>query len=252
MTAGSLFRRAALAALALVLASCADQASPIDEGSTLGPGDPSIAMAAGGGTTLSFNGGDANASTPLGSVLSTQVDQLQISLDLRYDGPNAAHAHQTVYYTGHGAFTGWGIIILSQADGAADGTLCLLSGGINIPCSPWVLTPGTWHHISARRVDQAVTVTMDDLTWDAGILPVNPVGTNHAFQERTTIGGDGTFDAPSGDFNGAIDRVSVRDLAGDHWIERWNFNAGQGTTAVGANGTVLQIGHAQWARRGGN
>ena len=36
------------------------------------------------------------------------------------------------------------------------------------------------------------------------------------------------------------------------WIERWNFNERTGSTASGANGTVLQLGNTAWTGRGGN
>ncbi|HEX7937690.1 MAG TPA: hypothetical protein VF483_01790 [Gemmatimonadaceae bacterium] len=238
--------RLVLVGSAVALASCAEAVSPVSMASA----DGATANAAGGGTTLYFNGVNANASTPLGTVLTTQIDNLEVDVMVRYDGPNANHSHQTVYYNGHGAVTGWGIIIQAQADGDPDGSLAILAGGIDIPLTGMTLTIGKWQHIVARRVNQQVSVTLDDRTVDLGGLGVHPVGQGYASIERTTIGGDGTFDSPSGSFNGAIDNVKVRDLANDQWIERWNFNAGQGTTTTGVNGTVLGIGNAVWARRG--
>ena len=55
---------------------------------------------------------------------------------------------------------------------------------------------------------------------------MNPVAGGFAEIERRSVGGDGTFDGPTGDFHGAIDRVRVRDLITETWIERWNFNEG--------------------------
>jgi hypothetical protein len=237
--------RIALAGLIIIAASCADQpTAPLSA-------TQDASLAAGGGTSLAFNGVNANASTPLGTVLTTQIDDIAVDATVRWAGPNAANAHQMIYYNGHGAVTGWGIIVMSVADGAPqDGTIGILAGGIAIPLTPFVLQPGVWHQVQAERRASIVTVTFDDQTYEVGGLGVNPIGGFFAGIERTSIGGDGTFDAPTGNFNGSIDKVRVRDLASGQWLERWNFNAGQGTTATGVNGTVLNIGSATWARRG--
>jgi hypothetical protein len=238
VTTRSLLRSLTLAGVAFALSACADS-MPTSPLST----DAAVATAAGGGTTLFFNGANANTSTPLGTVLTTQIDNIAVEATVRYDGANAANGHQMIYYNGHGAVSGWGIIVI-------DGMIGILAGGIDIPMTPFTITDGTWHHVYAERRDQQVTVVFDGETFVIGGLGVNPVGGFFAGIERTSVGGDGTFDAPTGDFNGAIDNVKVRDLNTDQWIERWNFNAGSGTTATGVNGNVLQIGNAVWARRG--
>jgi hypothetical protein len=181
---------------------------------------------------------------------SAQIDNIEVDVMARFDGPNAASSHQILYYNGHGGVSGWGIILLNAAHGFPDGSIGILQGGIDIPMTGLVMTPGVWHHISARRHNQVITVTLDDVTVNLGPRGVNPVGGGFSFIERTTVGGDGTFDSPTGNFNGAIDRVRVRDLNTDAWIERWNFNAGEGPTGTGVNGTVLHLGNTVWARRG--
>ena len=238
MTTKSLFRRLTLAGAALALSACAESmpTSPLSN-------DAAVANAAGGGTTLFFNGANANASTPLGTVLTTQIDNISVEATFRNDGPNAVGSHQMIYYNGHGAVTGWGLIVIG-------GQLGILAGGIDIPMTPFMVADGNWHHVYAERRNQVVTVVLDGVTHVIGGLGVNPIGGFFAGIERTSVGGDGTFNAPSGDFNGAIDNVKVRDLNTDQWVERWNFNAGSGTTATGVNGTVLQVGNAVWARRG--
>lgn len=232
-------RRLAITA-AIMSAACNDAAAPTSL-SVQG----AVADAAGGGTTLFFNGVNANASGPLGSLVTHQIDNVGIEATVRWDGANAAGNHQMVYYNGHGGVSGWGIIVI-------DGQVGILAGGIAIPMTPFSVTDGAWHHIRAQRVDGNVTVTFDDQVYEIGGLPVNPVNGFFAGIERTSVGGDGTFDAPTGMWNGAIDNVKVRDIASDKWIERWNFNKGEGSTAVGVNGTVLDVGGAVWARRGGN
>ena len=234
-----LWKRSHLAMLAVVaLTACAD---------AVAPGTPSsgatATLAAGGGTTLFFNGSDANASTPLGTVLTTQIDNIEMDAQVRWDGANAANSHQMIYFNGHGGVAGWGIIVL-------DGEICILQAGIDIPCTGLFLTQGAWQHVSAKRVNGEISVSLDDQTVDLGFRAVQPVPGAFSSIVRTSIGGDGTFDNPTGDFHGAIDKVRVRDLVTDTWIERWNFNQGAGATAVGTNGTVLYVGNAAWARRG--
>ncbi|HYD47044.1 MAG TPA: hypothetical protein VEB21_01785 [Terriglobales bacterium] len=112
-----------------------------------------------------------------------------------------------------------------------------------------VLQPGVWQHVTAERRAGVFTVTLDDQAFVIQGLGVNPVVGGFAHIERTTVGGDGTFDGASGNFRGAVDRVRVRDLNTGNWIERWNFNEGQGTTATGVHGTVRSIGNSLWAQR---
>jgi hypothetical protein len=250
MKARSAFRHLALFGIALTFAGCSEPTQPA--AGSLEELSVTAANAAGGGTTLFFNGADANASTPLGTVLTTQIDDIAFDAMVRFEGGNSAESHQMIYYNGHGAVSGWGIIVLGAPHGLPDGTIGILSGGIDIPLTPFVLTPGVWQHVSAERRAGVVTVTLDDQSYVVGPLPVNPIGGAFAGIERTTVGGDGTFDAPTGDFHGAIEKVRVRDLATDEWVERWNFNEGQGATATGVKGTVLYVGNAVWARRGGN
>ena len=94
-----------------------------------------------------------------------------------------------------------------------------------------------------------MTVELDGQRYELGPRFVHPVGATWVDIERTSVGGDGTFDEPTGMFNGAIDRLRLRDLSTDKWLERWNMNEGQGSTITGVNGAVLQIGNATWAQR---
>jgi hypothetical protein len=248
MTPKSLFNRLALLGVALTFAGCSEPTQPAAT-TPLNRVAGTSTNAAGGGTTLFFNGADANTSTPLGTILTTQIDDIAVDAMVRFDGGNSAGSHQMIYYNGHGGVSGWGIIVLGEPHGFADGTIGILMGGIDIPMTTLVLKPGVWQHVTAERRGGSFTVTLDDQTYVIGPRGVNPVAGAFAGIERTTVGGDGTFNAPSGDFHGAIDRVRVRDLSTDNWIERWNFNEGQGTTATGVNGMVLQIGNSVWANR---
>lgn len=212
-----------------------------------------------GNTALRFNGCDANTSTPLGTVVTTQIDDIAYDAMVRYDGTNAGVQGQSLFYNGHGAVTGWGILVLGQSDGVDNGTIAILAGGITVAFTPLRLTRGAWQHITAERRAGDVVVTLSspdgtspDQIFDAGVIPVNPVGQGFASIERTTIGGSGTFDGPQANFHGAIDNVRIRDLATDSWIERWSFNERSGPTATGANGTVLYLGNTTWTGRGGN
>ena len=233
------WKRSHLAIFAVLAAmACAD---------AVGPGNPSsggsATLATGGGSTLFFNGSNANVSTPLGTVVTTQIDNIEMDAQVRWDGANATNSHQVIYFNGHGGVAGWGLILFGSE-------ICVLQAGIDIPCTGLNLTQGAWQHVSAKRVNGEISVTLDDQTVELGYRDVHPVPGAFSAIVRTTVGGDGTFDTPSGDFYGAIDRVRVRDLSTDTWIERWNFNEGTGPAAVGANGTVLYVGNSAWARRG--
>jgi len=241
--------RLVLSGSALAFVGCGEPTQP-DPSGNLNRVTGSAVSAEGGGTALFFNGADANTSTPLGTVLTTQIDNIAFDAMVRFEGGNTAASHQMIFYNGHGAVSGWGIIVLGVPHGFADGTIGILAGGIDIPMTNLVLTPGVWQHVRAERRDGVITVTLDDQSFVIQGLGVNPVGGDWAEIERTTVGGDGTFNAPTGDFHGAIDKVRVFDLSTETWIERWNFNEGAGATATGVKGTVLQIGNSAWVSRG--
>jgi hypothetical protein len=232
----------------LIAAACAEPA--------LGPNAPRFSKAASphldagydnGGSALVFNGSDANTSTPLGSVITRQIDNISYDAMVRYDGPNTAHNGQAIFYNGHGAVSGWGILVLGPSDGVTDGTIAVLAGGITVAFTPLVLTPGTWQHLVATRQGQAVTVTLDAQTFNAGGIGVNPMGGAFRNIERTTVGGSGTFNGPQAQFHGAIDNLTVRNLATSSVIEHWGFNEGSGHSASSDNGTVLCLGTTAWA-----
>lgn len=137
-------------------------------------------------------------------------------------------------------------MVLGADDGQPDGTIGVLAGGISIAATPLVLKVGRWQRLVAERRQGKLSVTLDDSSYVVGDFPVNPVAEKYRAIEHTTIGGDGSFNEPTATFRGAIDRVRILDLASNFSIDRWNFDEGKGTTTVGAKGTVLHIGNAQW------
>jgi hypothetical protein len=197
------------------------------------------------GAALEFNGANANASTAVGTIVTTQLDNVAVDMMVRFDG-RTSHSYQMIFCNGHCAVSGWGIMVLGTEDGQAEGTIGVIAAGITVAATPLVLKRGTWQHLSAERREGRLIVTLDDESYVAGAFPVYPVAAKHRAIERTSIGGDGSFDDPKGNFRGAIDRVRIRDLASNYWIERWNFDEGTGAATVGARGTVLYVGHSQW------
>jgi hypothetical protein len=161
-----------------------------------------------------------------------------------------------IVYNGHGAVSGWGILVLSSHDAPANG-LAVLAGGIIVATSPLTLTAGQWQHIRMDRLDQTVTMTLNNVgddddedvqTFSFGVIPVNPVGGIHKTIEQTSVG-----DA----FNGFIKSASIRAI-GEHdpLIEAWDFSRGGvlfdryrllTPTATGANGNVLNLQNTVWA-----
>jgi hypothetical protein len=201
------------------------------------------------GTAMDFDGSTSNISTPIGTVVTTATDNVAFDMMVRFGGPNKTD-HEAVFYNGHGGVSGWGLLVIGAPHGQPEGTIAVLAGGITITATPLVLTPGVWQHLSAERRDGRVTVSLDDKSYAVGAFPVNAVGAKHTKIERTSIGGDGTYDEPSGIFLGAIDRVRIRDLAGAYWIERWSFDEGKGPITVGAKGNVLYVGATRWTPAG--
>lgn len=198
------------------------------------------------GYALEFNGTTANASTVVGTIVTTQVDNIAYDMLVRFDGLTS-HRHQMVFYNGHGAVTGWGLMVIGASDGQAEGTIAVLAGGIVVSATPLVLKPGIWQHLTAERRDGKVSVSMDGQSYVVGAFPVNPLGSaKYQAIERTTVGGDGTFDAPTGHFRGAIDRVRVKDLASNFFVERWYFDEARGAMTVGAKGAVIHLGNTKW------
>lgn len=199
------------------------------------------------GSALQFSDTGVNAATPLGAPVTTQVDNIRVDLMVRLD-PGPRTRQEVLYYNGHGAYTGWGLLVIGRSEGQPDGTVALLAGGIIITATPLVLAPGRWQHLSAERREGTVIVTLEDRAFVVGPFPVNPMGGEHLAEERTSVGGAGDGQRPGNGFRGAIDRVRIRDLAGAYWIERWNFDEGQGTITVGTRGSPLTIGSARWIR----
>ncbi|MEX2154907.1 MAG: hypothetical protein WD825_16310 [Gemmatimonadaceae bacterium] len=232
----------ALGLAAVVIASAGN--TPND-GVTLASATPVILADEDPGTALEFDGSTANASTAVGTLVTAQLDNVAVDMMVRLDG-RTSHPYQMIFYNGHGAVTGWGLMVLGAADGQAEGTVGVIAGGIALAATSLVLKTGLWQRLGAERRQGKLTVTLDDSSYVVGDFPVNTVAGKHRAIEQTTIGGDGSFEAPKGHFRGAIDRVRILDLASNFSIDRWNFDEGKGTTTVGAQGTVVHIGNAQW------
>lgn len=242
MTLASMLALAAVAAI-IVSATSGDRAARASV--SLAGATPVLLSDTAPGSALLFNGTNTNASTAVGTVVSPQLDNVVYDMMVRFDGPTP-NRHQMVFYNGHGGVTGWGIMVIGANDGQSEGTIAVLAGGVVVSATPLVLQTGKWQHLVAERRDERVTVSLDDESYVVGAFPVNPVGGKYAKIERTTVGGDGSFDAPTASFRGAIDRVRVRDLASSFFIERWYFDEGQGPVTVGAKGAVIHLGNAQW------
>jgi hypothetical protein len=97
-----------------------------------------------------------------------------------------------------------------------------------------------------------MTLKLDDLTWNAGTVLVNPLGAEHGAIERTEFAGNFASDSihPTEALHGGIARVGIKDLATGYWIERWNLEEGAGATTTGEKGTVLSVLHAEWLGKG--
>ncbi|MGH7680185.1 MAG: AfsR/SARP family transcriptional regulator [Gemmatimonadaceae bacterium] len=199
------------------------------------------------GTALLFNG-TGQASTTIGTLITPKVDNVAFDARVRFD--SLTGRYQMLVYNGHGAVTGWGVMVVGRGDGQPEGTIAILAGGITITATPLVLKKGTWQYLSAERRDGKVTVFLDDQSYVIGPFPVNPVIARYRAIERTSVGGDGTYDAPKAQFRGAIDRLRIRDLAGNYWVDRWNFDEGRGPLTIGARGGVLYVGGTQWTPSG--
>jgi hypothetical protein len=198
-----------------------------------------------GGTALVLDGARSFVGTATGTLVTSQSDNLTVDMMLRWDG-RTANEYQMVFYNGHGGVTGWGLMVTGRENGQPDGTISVLAGGITIAATTLVLKQGTWHHLVAERRDGKVTVTLDDQSYSVGAFPVNAIADRYRSIERTNIGGDGPRDTPSGVFRGAIDRVRMRDLASNYFIDRWNFDEGRGTITIGEKGALLHVENAEW------
>lgn len=214
-------------------------------GSAHPPPDPAASPVADGGA-LSL-AGHGLASTSPGQVVTAQLDGIALDLMIRYDPVATDTGPQVIFYNGNAALTGWGLLALPADPSNPDGTIAVLAGGLVIDPTPVVLTRGVWQHLVAARRDGRVTLTLDDLTFSVGVLPVNPVGRRYGHEETTTLGGAIAPDGrPMEGFHGAIARAGIRDLSSGYWIERWDFGEGQGATTTGERGTVLRVVNAVW------
>jgi hypothetical protein len=196
----------------------------------------------------------SHPATAPGAPVTTQIDNLRLDATVKWLGPSTPGG--LIVYNGHGAVSGWGILVLSSLDVPANG-LAVLAGGIVVATSPLTLTAGQWQHIRMDRVNQTVTMTLSNVgdddgedvqTFSFGAIPVNPVGAIHHAIERTSVG-----DA----FNGFIKSASIRAIGSpDTLIEAWDFSRGGvlfdqyrllTPTAAGVNGNVLNLQNTVWA-----
>jgi len=191
--------------------------------------------------------------TAAGAPVTTQIDNLRLDATVKWLGPSTVGS--LILYNGHGAVTGWGILVLPSTDPSAN-ALAVLAGGIVVAPSPIVLPVGKWQRIRMDRVNQIVTMSVrgvdDDeppQTFSFGGIGVNPVGGPFRTIEQTLVG-----DA----FNGLVESARIQTLdASRTVIESWSFAHGTaagkyelfGGTATGAKGHVLNLQDASWARR---
>ena len=197
------------------------------------------------GTALLFDGATSFVGTSVGTIVTPQSDNITIDLMLRWDGRTKDEI-QTIFYNGHGGLSGWGLLVTGRENSQEDGTIAVLAGGITITGTTLVLKPGRWQHLVAERRDGKVTVTLDDLSYSIGAFPVNALGEQHRAEERTTVGTDGIRGSPQNVFRGAIDRLRIRDLASNYFVDRWNFDEGSGQVTVGDKGALLYVDNARW------
>lgn len=246
-------RRRWLAAAALLLvagltaAAIALRASP-GEAPGFGPSPLAVILPDSvRGSALLFDGATGHASTRPGTLVTRETDDIGVHLMLRWDGPTG-HPYQMVYYNGHGGVSGWGVMVIGKDHEQPDGTIAMIAGGIKVVATPLVLTPGKWQRLHAERRDGRMTVWLDDRRHELGDFPVTPLGQRYAAVERTSVGGDGTFDEPAGVFRGAIDGVSAMNLSSNYSFDRLFFDEGHGRRTIGIKGMVMHLGKTQWTQ----
>jgi DNA-binding SARP family transcriptional activator len=201
-----------------------------------------------GGGAIVFDGRRGLASTPPGAAVTLKTDDIAFDLMVRYDGYIPGTADGLLYYNGLPSLSGWGVLVLPPHGQVREGTLALLAGGVTVLPTPVVLKRGVWHHLTVQRRATRVTFTLDDLSFDAGVVFVNPMGASQGATERTLLGGaPQTAVAASQVFHGAVARVRIKDLSNNYWIERWNFGEGSGTATMGYRGSVLSLINVGWS-----
>ena len=192
-------------------------------------------------------------------VVTTQLDDLRLEATVKWLGPSTPGS--LIVYNGHGAVSGWGILLFGSSD-TPPNAISVLAGGVTIVSSPLTLTPGRWQHIQMDRVSQVVTMTLQDVagdgddhdhghgavqTYSFGVIPANPVGGVYSSIEGTDVGNA---------FNGFIRDARVETLNGTPAVvESWRFTEGTpfgrltlfGPTATGVNGHVLHLQNVSWA-----
>jgi hypothetical protein len=198
------------------------------------------------GTALAFDGRISRATTPTGTAVTTQTDNVAVDMWLDYAGASAEKL-QVIYYNGDPSLSGWGLLVLGPPDGQSDGTLAVMAGGITVKATPLVLKKNRWQHVAAERRDGKVTVTLDDSSYALGDVSVTPMGARFKDSERTSLGSEGPLEKQDGNaFNGMIDRLRIRNLAAGYWWDRWYFDEGKGSAATGYKGSVLDLRAVKW------
>ena len=201
-------------------------------------------------TRTPASGTGALITTTPGSPVTLQDNNLRMEAKVLWGGP--PNRGGLIVYNGHGCCSGWGILLLGEADGGDRHKLSVLAGGITVAVAQVTLPVGEWVRVAMERRDQVVTLIVgeDDAAqvYDLGVIPVNPLGTDRIIggqplrlTEKVTIGEN---------FNGIVDDVKFRSLEGkgnSGVIEYWRFNQVTGFTATGQNGAVLTtLQNAAW------
>ena len=203
-----------------------------------------------GDFAMAFQGSPGLASTAPGSPLTLQTDNLRMEALVMWAGP--PNQGGVIVYNGHGCCSGWGILLLGDADGADAHKLAVLAGGVTIVTAPVTLPVGEWTHVVMERRAQDVMLSVGGTgkhdpvqTFDLGIIPANPVGVDN----RPVAGGTvrTTEKLSVGEnFNGLVDNVAVTALDTNETLDSWRFNDVTGFIATGSQGHVLNLQSAEW------
>jgi hypothetical protein len=203
-----------------------------------------------GNFALAFKGNPGLVATAPGSPVTLQTDNLRLEALVMWAGP--PNQGGMIVYNGHGCCSGWGILLLGDADGPDAHKLGVLAGGITVVTAPVMLPVGEWTQVVMERRAQDVTLTVTGTgkhdrpqTFDLGIIPANPLGVDNRVVSGGTVRTTEKLSIGE-NFNGLIDNVAVRTLDTKQTIDSWRFNDVTGFIATGKNGHVLNLQAAEW------